>query len=123
VSRRPLRDLYGLVWCTTCETEHIPEIPTVTLLCADCGFGVWPDHTAVAVDHAIDYPEHNVYARHHQTVEEAPVVRVATDYRCPTCGAHPGDNCVDVEDFTREDPAVAPHPAREELAKVRETDG
>lgn len=71
---RWFRQLYGLVWCTACECEHIPAIPTVTLCCADCGFGVWPEHLALAVEHAEDYPEHVVYALHHTTVpiEQAP---------------------------------------------------
>jgi hypothetical protein len=64
-----LRDLLGDVWCRTCEHSHIPDIPTVTFRCAsDCGFGVWG--LALAVTHATEYPEHNVYALRHDIAPE-----------------------------------------------------
>lgn len=62
-----LRQLYGFVWCTTCQHEHIPNIPVVSFACGPrCGFGVWS--LDMAEQHATDYPDHLVHAVHHQTV-------------------------------------------------------
>lgn len=62
-----LRDVFGDVWCNTCEHSHIPDIPTVTFRCGwRCGFGVWD--LALAVHHAEEYPDHLVMAVHHETV-------------------------------------------------------
>jgi hypothetical protein len=62
-----LRELYGFVWCLTCETEHVPQIQAVTFQCADCGFGA--SSVEIAVQHASApwRPEHIVYAVHHRT--------------------------------------------------------
>lgn len=54
------------VWCLTCEHVHIPSIPAVTHVCADCGFGQWD--LGIAEWHANAYPDHIVYPLHHRTV-------------------------------------------------------
>ena len=36
------------VWCETCQHEHIPDIPAITWLCRDCGWGQWSEADAVA---------------------------------------------------------------------------
>lgn len=72
MSTERLHDLLPMVWCRTCEHEHIPAIPAVTFRCAsDCGFGVWD--LTLAARHADLYPDHIVYPLHHQTIslEEA----------------------------------------------------
>lgn len=65
-----LRDLVDDVWCLTCSHSHIPDLPAVTFACASCGFGAW--EVPISEDHATRYPEHVVYAIHHQTVPLAP---------------------------------------------------
>lgn len=60
------RRLADDVWCLTCNHKHIPNIPVVTWVCADCGFGSWDDE--VAEGHATVLPDHVVHPLHHQTV-------------------------------------------------------
>lgn len=58
--------LADYVFCRTCVTTHIPTIPSVTFMCAGCGFGAWDD--AIAERHAEVLPDHIVYPCCHETV-------------------------------------------------------
>ena len=47
------------VWCETCQHVHIPDIPAVTWLCRDCGWGQWSEVDADA--HVEAAPAHRPY--------------------------------------------------------------
>lgn len=48
-----------LVWCETCQHDHIPGIPAVTWECRDCGWGQWSEADAAA--HIRTQPLHRPY--------------------------------------------------------------
>lgn len=60
----------GNKWCTRCQHEHIPEMPTATYACADCGFGSWS--VEIAEDHGRSLAHHTVILRIHNLVDAEP---------------------------------------------------
>ena len=77
------------VWCETCQHEHIPDIPAITWLCRDCGWGQWSEADAVAhverqaghrpyrVGHWIPARIRKVAKKHDEARAEADRLRVA----------------------------------------------